>query len=879
MFWLQNHTLGDRPRQVLPGSDLGKFYKDMIYFDLKEAGIFQAVRWERHPVFKLARPLKKIFLVLFVFLFLIFLYGFLTSALTQKTQNLPLGFSIIFLVLGLINWLAESFLNSKLKQPKPEVRIEEALKNPERYNLAEFLSFKSAKAVWQAINFSKKRRLSQIPSEALLYFTLGAREEINFIFSRALLNLKEIKQELKDYLETLKGEKFNEILSPDSQKIILNAAQFARKRGREIIKIEDIIVAQSRINPIFKKYLIEANLKTEDIENLTWWLEDLEKRVEEQKKFWERKNLIKKGSLAKEWTAGYTLTLDRFSIDLSETIKKQGLPEIIGHQKAIEAMERILARSEINNALIVGEAGSGRKSMIYSLATKSVLGESLPGVNYKRIVQLDLPSLLAQTETAEETENILDTIFREAISAGNIILVIDEFHNFVEGAARPGAIDISGVLSTYLHLPQFQIVGITTFEGLHRYIEQNLSIISLFEKVEVSEISEKETMQLLENLALRLEAKYKTLVSYPALRAIIDYCSKYIPAIPFPEKAMDLLDEVIIQVSQHKEKIVLPEDVARIVSEKTQIPVGEIEIKEREILLNLEAMFHQRIINQEEAVKEVSSALRRARAEITVRKRPMGSFLFLGPTGVGKTETSKALAEIYFGSEEKMIRLDMSEFQAVEDIPRLIGSPGEEGLLTTPVRENPFSLILLDEIEKAHPNILNLFLQVFDEGHLTDGLGRKVDFNNTIIIATSNAGYQIILEAIRERAEWPGVKEKLLDYLFEKAIFRPEFINRFDAVVVFKPLSKENLLDISELLLQKLKKNLAQKDIDFIITLGLKEKITELGYDPTFGARQMRRVIQDRVENVLAQAILSGQLKRGNRVEIDPEEFGLKINP
>jgi len=221
----------------------------------------------------------------------------------------------------------------------------------------------------------------------------------------------------------------------------------------------------------------------------------------------------------------------------------------------------------------------------------------------------------------------------------------------------------------------------------------------------------------------------------------------------------------------------------------------------------------------------------------------------------------------------------MSEFQAIEDIPRLLGAPGQEGLLTTPVRENPFSLILLDEIEKAHPNILNLFLQVLDEGHLTDGLGRKVDFKNTIIIATSNAGYQIILEAIEQKIEWSGVKEKLLDYLFEKGIFRPEFINRFDAVVVFKPLSKENLLDIVELLLQKLKKNLAQKDIDFIITPALKAKITELGYDPTFGARQMRRVIQDKVENALASALLSGELKRGNRVEIEPEEFKLKINP
>jgi len=253
--------------------------------------------------------------------------------------------------------------------------------------------------------------------------------------------------------------------------------------------------------------------------------------------------------------------------------------------------------------------------------------------------------------------------------------------------------------------------------------------------------------------------------------------------------------------------------------------------------------------------------------------------LFLGPTGVGKTETSKALAEIYFKSEESMIRVDASEFSAQEDIPRLIGSIEEEGILVSKVRERPFSLILLDEFEKAHPNVMNLFLQVFDEGFLTDGLGRRVNFKNAMIIATSNAGYQIILEALKKRTEWSKVKEKLLDFLFKNAIFRPELINRFDAVIVFKPLTKENLLDIAELLLKSLKKNLVQKDIEFVITLPLKEKIVELGYSPIFGAREIRRVIQDKVENPLAQAILAEKLKRGDRVEIDPEEFKLRINP
>jgi len=325
-----------------------------------------------------------------------------------------------------------------------------------------------------------------------------------------------------------------------------------------------------------------------------------------------------------------------------------------------------------------------------------------------------------------------------------------------------------------------------------------------------------------------------------------------------------------------KSSFVLPEHVLKIIAEKTQIPVGKVQEKEKETLLNLEKLIHQRIINQDEAVNEISEALRRARAQVSTKRGPMGSFLFLGPTGVGKTETAKALAEIYFGAESRMIRLDMSEFQQIEDIDRLLDSAGKEGLLTTPVRETPFSLLLLDEIEKAHPNILNLFLQVLDEGWVTDGLGRKTDFTNTIIIATSNAAYQVILEAIEQKEPWAGVKEKLLDFLFEHGIFRPEFVNRFDAVVVFSPLSKENLLDIAGLLLEKLKKNLAEKNIEFVITEELKEKIVELGYDPTFGAREMRRVIQDKVENVLARALLAEEIKKGDRIEIDAKTFTIR---
>ncbi len=863
----------------------------MFNFDLKKTGIYKAVLWERNPLFRFAPSLKRISKACFFLVFLLFLYGFIPENFSYSLNRKLLGFSLLFFSFYILFWLKESFLNLKIKKPELKSNLKEVVLDAEKYNLAEFLSFESAKAVFKVINFARSKRIFQIDPSFLLFFLLRDNQKLNFIFLRSLLDPKEIKEILLDHFKTLKkisstapsekdiGKKSNDIFDENFKNVIFDSLNIAVKREHERIEITDLISSIAKHDLIFKKILINSNLKPEDIENLSLWLESLERKISEQKKFWEWKNLVKLGSIGKEWASGYTVTLDKFSTDLSQWMRMRGFPEIVGHEEEIKEIERILSRTTENNVLIVGEPGSGRKSMVQAFATRVVLGESLPNLNYKRIVQLDLSLLLSQSENVKMAGDLLEVIFSEVVRAGNVILVIDEFHNFVKGVQAPGVIDISGVLRSYLELPQFQIIAITSYKGLHKYIEQDPSLLNLFEKVEISEISHKETLIILENLTLQLENKYKRFVSYQALRDIIFYCDKYLQDVPFPEKAVELLDEIMIYVAQLKEKVVLPTHVKKIISDKTEIPVGEVEAKEKEVLLNLEELIHKRIINQDEAVKEVSSALRRARAQITMRKGPIGSFLFLGPTGVGKTETSKSLAEIYFGSEERMIRLDMSEFQNVSDVARLIGSPGEEGLLTTEVRENPFSLVLLDEIEKAHPKILNLFLQVLDEGHLTDGLGRKIDFKNTIIIATSNAGYLIILDAIEEGKKMAEIKEKLLDFLFEKGIFRPEFLNRFDAVVLFRALSRENLLDIAGLMLNKLRKNLAQKDIEFIITKELKEKIVELSYDPKFGAREMRRVIQDKIGNVLAEALLSNKIKRGDKVEVDPEGFRLKVNP
>lgn len=845
----------------------------MFNFNLKKTAVFKSLQQAQNPILKLAGFWRKFFsIALLVFIFL-FLYNFSKNSSLETGASL-LGGIILSLTLLTIGWLGEMFYGS-IDKRKPKFNAIQALDQIKtKYNLAELLDLEAAQAVWEAIKLSQSKKIGSVNSTVLIYSLLKNRgNQITFIFSRANLDLKEsIKILKKEIAEMPKKKGIG--YTVDFQDVILEALKNIYTEKREKIKVGDILVGLAEHNSLFKKILIEADLKKEDLVNLGWWYFSLENYLTEKRKWWTFENLLQYGSMGKDWAAGYTITLDQYAIDWSMVEEKIGLGEIISHGKQIQETERLLARSEINNVLLIGEPGVNRRDIIKSIAKKARVGKSLPEINYKRVVELDVPLILSQANSFEETEEVLEKIFSEVITAGNVILVIDEFHEFVGQNARLGVADISGILARYLHLPQFQIIAITSYAGLHKYIEQKPTILNLFGKVEVPETTEKETMYLLKNLTYFLEQKYKIFITYPALRDIVGYTARYIPNVPFPKKALDFLDELAVYViNSTKSRLVLPKHVISLLSEKTEIPIGEAQDQERKILLTLESLIHKRIINQEEAVREISEALRRSRAAITTKKGPMGTFLFLGPTGVGKTETAKALAEIYFNSEEKIIRLDMSEFQAIEDIPRLVGSPGKEGLLTTKVKEDPFSLVLLDELEKAHPNILNLFLQVLDEGYLTDGLGRKISFKDTIIIATSNAGYKTILEALNKKTAWPLVKRKILNSIFEQGVFQPEFVNRFDGVTVFTPLNKQNLLDIVGLLLGKLKKNLDDKGIKFNVSEELKEKIVKLGYNPTFGAREMKRIIQDKIESVLAMAILEEKIKKGDEVSIDYKNF------
>lgn len=834
----------------------------MENFSLNDTEILKAVRWGRFPLFRFSRFLKNLFLSLFLFSFLFLalsVFDFVSFSSAIRMISFCFFCFISF-------WELNIFTENKLKKPDISFNLKEA--DIERDNLAEALSFEAVAIVEGAIKFCKNRKISQVQAKALLYSALENSPQVDDVFLRLWIDPKTLSHNLKNGLEKTERKPIAQgSFSEDFKLVILEALKAANGFNHERIEAKDLLIGISKTD-FFKSILIDSNLKLEDFENLSLWYDYLGKKVSESRKFWQKENLAMHGSMAKDWATGYTITLDQYSIDLRKAVKRWMFKAIIGHEKELERVQEALARPEMNNVLLIGDQGSGRDSIVEGLARRVFLGKSLPELNFARVVELDMVSLLTRIDNVEEVETTLDTIFQEVITAGNIILVVKDFHNYIGiDSNQPGKVDISGIIGKYLRFPEFRFVGVTDLGGLHTKIEKNMSLVQMFTKVEVQDVSEAEVIRILQNLALELEQKYKVFVTYPAIRELINLATRYIPSVPFPKKGIDLLQDVVVYVARSKkEKVILPEHVDKVISTKTEIPIGKVDVDEKKKLLNLEKLLHERIINQEEAVKEISIAMRRARAGIGSKKRPMGTFLFLGPTGVGKTETSKALSSIYFGSEEKMIRLDMSEFQAITDIPRLIGETGQEGLLTTPVRENPFSLLLLDEIEKAHPNILNLFLQVLDEGHITDGQNRKVSFTNTIIICTSNAGAATIWEMVKN--EKPLEKDALLEELFNKGTFKPEFINRFDAAVIFKPLTQENLLDIAQLNLNALKKSLKEKNVEFNVTEDLKKKIVKLSYKPAFGAREMRRVIQDRVESVIAEALLSDKLQKGDSFEI-----------
>jgi len=654
-------------------------------------------------------------------------------------------------------------------------------------------------------------------------------------------------------------------------------------------------------------------------------------------------------------TASRTPVLDQLGVDLTVAAHAGKLDPVIGREKEIERVIQILSRRTKNNPALIGEPGVGKTAIVEGLAHRIAAGDVPETLEGKRLITLDMGAVVAGTKYRGEFEERLKKIIDEIKTSGNCVLFIDEFHTIVGAGAAEGAVDAANLLKPSLARGELQCIGATTLDDYRKYVERDAALERRFQPILVEEPSVDETLDILRGVNVRYEEHHKLEISDEALNAAVTLGARYIPDRFLPDKAIDLVDEAASRVrikhrttpislkeakrvvesvrkdkdialasqqyeyaaelrerevqieekvkrleeewqfKQKQEKpVVTAEDIAEVVSMWTSIPVVQLAGDETSRLLNMEEVLHKRIIGQEEAIDAVSKAVRRARAGLKDPRHPIGNFVFLGPTGVGKTELVRTLAEFMFGSEDALIRLDMSEFMEKFAVSRLVGAPpgyvgyDEGGQLTEAVRRKSYCCILLDEIEKAHPDVFNILLQIFDDGHLTDAKGRRVDFRNSIIVMTSNIGAELIRKGstigfavhsdeVKDREEnYERMKEKLLGEL--KKTFRPEFLNRVDGVVVFHPLSKEHIRKIVDLMLAIVAGQLVEKGIKLDVTDAAKDLLGEKGYDEVFGARPLRRVIQNMLEDKLSEDLLRGRFRTGDTVVVDAEEDEIVVH-
>ncbi len=573
---------------------------------------------------------------------------------------------------------------------------------------------------------------------------------------------------------------------------------------------------------------------------------------------------------------GWNYELKKYSKDLTwEVLSKRFPPNIIGAEKAYKELVVGLSKHKSSNVIVVGEAGVGKESLVEYFAYSSFMKQTPPALFKKQVYELYADRILSGVTGAGDLEMRLSAVLSEISYSGNAIIFIRNIENIFGGGGL--GFDITGVIEEYLASDSIKIIGTTTPQGYANFIEPKTSVLNLFEKVEIEEPESGKVMLLLTEKAREIEAQYGIQIKYSALKESVILSPTYFPEEFYPGRALNLLEGVASFAEVGRKKVIDGSDVIKFVEEKTNIALAEPNEKEKELLIHLEEKIHQRVVGQEQAVGAISDAMRRARSGFEEKNRPISVFLFLGPTGVGKTETAKALAEEYFGREGAMIRLDMSEYQTQDKIDKILGSKtGQEYVANTLpelIEKQPFSLVLLDEFEKANPSLLNIFLQVFDEGFLTNNHGKKVSFKNAIIIATSNAGTELLRE--KEQNSQNVTKKELVDYLLRNNLFSPELVNRFDDVIVFRFLTQDEVKQIAQLMLgESFKKLLEDHQIKISFDETVTSKIAEDAYNPEFGARNIRRYIEDSIESFLSKKILGGEVNKGSEVMLSVDSTG-----
>ena len=797
---------------------------------------------------------------------------------------------------------------------------------------------KAKKAIDLAGRMSKSLHHNYIGTEHLL---LGLLKEETGVAAQVLkengVELNKVLDLIEELIAPNGGTAVMEYdgYSPRAEKVLENAQKEAERFHAESVGTEHLLLAIIRETDCIASRLLNTlsvNLQKIFVDTLIAMGEDANLYREE----------FQNGRPGKKKGSEGTPTLDQYSRDLTELAREGSLDPVVGRQEEIQRVIQILSRRTKNNPCLIGEPGVGKTAIVEGIAERIVSGLVPESVLGKRVVSLDMSGIVAGSKYRGEFEERIKKIIQEVTKAGNILLFIDELHTIIGAGGAEGAIDASNILKPALARGEIQIMGATTITEYRKYVEKDAALERRFQPVTVEEPTEEQAVEILKGLRSKYEQHHQVKITDEALEAAVRLSMRYINDRFLPDKAIDLMDEAAAKVrfgvASHSEEIaelnrmiaekendleaalaegnieaarqykeekealqkkeekvtakakkeiqkknlkVGEEEIADVVAGWTKIPVKKLAEGEAARLKKLEATLHKRVVGQEEAVTAVAKAVRRGRVGLKDPKRPIGSFLFLGPTGVGKTEISKALAEAVFGNEQSMIRVDMSEYMEKHSVSKMIGSPpgyvGHEdgGQLSEKVRRNPYSVILFDEIEKAHPDVFNILLQVLDDGHITDSQGRKVDFKNTIIIMTSNAGAQSIVEP--KKLGFASVDDEKLNYERMKGsvmeevrrIFKPEFLNRIDETIVFRSLNKKDMKQIVTLMLKDLTDR-CKKQMDITLTVrdSVKNYIVDKAYEPKYGARPLRRKIQNEIEDQLAEEILDGNVKKGCHVVV-----------
>ena len=786
-----------------------------------------------------------------------------------------------------------------------------------------------------AAKTSKKLHVGYVGTEHIL---VGMLEENFGVAGRVLSDNGVTADRVLDMIQELIAPENKVIVkdrdgySPRAQELIDMAVNQAERFDAREVGTEHLLLAMILIGDNVALRL----LNTLGVSIHKLYLDTLIAMGEDPSLF--KQDLTKRGTSQTQGTA----TLDQYSRDLTQLAKDGMLDPVIGRDDEIKRVIEILSRRTKNNPCLIGEPGVGKTAVVEGLALRIVNGDVPYTVMNKRVLTLDLSGMVAGSKYRGEFEERIKKVVKEVTDNGNIILFIDEMHTIIGAGGAEGAIDASNILKPSLARGELQLIGATTISEYHKYVEKDAALERRFQQVHVEEPTKEETLRILKGIAHKYEEHHRVKMTEEALKACVELSERYINDRNLPDKAIDLMDEASAAVRlkvpvnsqkqieaekeynrinneleealkrgdiasarefklksakqlkkiarlvdkekttiRNDEVFVTENDIAAVVSMWTKIPVKKLNEKESDRLLKLEKILHERVIGQEEAVSAVAKAIRRGRVGLADPNRPIGSFLFLGPTGVGKTELSKALAEAVFGSEDALIRVDMSEYMEGHSVSKMIGAPpgyvgfDEGGQLSEKIRKNPYSVVLFDEIEKAHPDVFNILLQVLDDGHITDSKGRKVSFKNTILIMTSNAGAQRIIAPknlgfVQDNSKEVNYEKMKAGVMEEvKKIFKPEFINRIDDMIVFKVLEKKEMSQIVTLLAKNLSKRCKkQMDISLTFTPSLKNHLVEKYADYKMGARPLKRAIQNVVEDVLAEEILIGKIKSGDNVSV-----------